>query len=320
MLDLNDLRYFVEVVDRGGFSAAARALERPTSTVSYRIQQLERELGLTLLSRTSRRVAMTQAGEEFYGLAATTLERAREAEAMMRGRSTEPAGTVHYSVAVAVAQFAMPQMLLSFLAKYPRIKLVQHTADARVDVVADRYDVAIRAHIGPLPDSQLVARPLAQVPWHLFASPAYLREIGNPSEPAQLEGCDSLFMKRDHVDPAWHLYRETQPSLVTTVQLRPRMLGACMVTLKQAAEAGLGLVALPAYICRVEVESGRLQRAMPDWIAADSTITALMPNRLGITAATRAFIDHIAEAFPSAVKHAAEIPKVRAYPRPRLIS
>jgi DNA-binding transcriptional LysR family regulator len=101
LLDLNDFRYFVEVVDRGGFSAAGRALERPTSTISYRIQQLELELGLTLLARTSRRVAMTEAGEEFYHHALGILERAAEAENGMRGKTTEPNGTVRYTVAVA---------------------------------------------------------------------------------------------------------------------------------------------------------------------------------------------------------------------------
>jgi DNA-binding transcriptional LysR family regulator len=302
MLDLNDFRYFVEVVDRGGFSAAARALQRPTSTVSYRIQQLERELGLTLLARTSRQVVMTQAGEEFYGYAAAMLERANEAEVVMRGRSEEPAGTVHYTVATWVAQFAMPNMLLSFLARHPKIKLVQHSADANVDIVAGRYDLAIRLHFGDLPDSQLIRRPLADVPWHLFASPEYVSRIGSPESPGDLNGYDVLFMNRENSDPVWDLRPEGEASQTTKVRLQPRLLASCMVTLKQAAEMGTGIVALPAYICRDEVRSGQLQRVLPNWVAGDSTVTALMPNRLGMTAATRAFIDHIVAEFPSAVR------------------
>jgi DNA-binding transcriptional LysR family regulator len=301
MLDLNDFRYFVEVVDRGGFSAAARALQRPTSTMSYRIQQLERELGLTLLARTSRRVVMTQAGEEFYGYATAMLERADEAEGVMRGRSKEPEGTVHYTVSMAVTQFAMPEMLLSFLTHYPKIKLVQHATNARVDIIADRYDLAIRAHAGPLPDSQLVQRPLADVPWHLFASPGYLDRVGRPTAPVELDRCDTLFMKCDTVETLWSLRRESDRTQIARIELRPRMLSTCMVTLKQAAAVGLGVVALPAYICRDDVETGRLERVLPGWIAADSSITALMPNR-GIAAATRVFVDHIAEAFPAAIR------------------
>lgn len=301
MLDLNDFRYFVEVVDRGGFSAAARALQRPTSTISYRIKQLEQELGLTLLARTSRRVVMTEAGQEFYGHAAATLERAKQAEILMRGHSKEPAGTVHYTVAIAVAQFAMPGMLLAFLAQHPKVRLVQHVADAKMDIVADRYDLAIRAHSGPLPDSQLIQRPLAAIPWHLFAAPDYVGRAGPLQSPKDLERCETLFMKRDNAAPVWRMHRENDNSQITEIHLQPRMLGACMVTLKRAAEAGMGIVALPAYIGREEVRSGRLQRVLPDWSAGESEITALMPHR-GITAATRAFVDHIAAAFPSAVR------------------
>ncbi|UQA59889.1 LysR family transcriptional regulator [Polyangium aurulentum] len=302
MLDLNDFRYFVEVADKGGLSAAARSLQRPISTISYRIQQLERELGLTLLARTSRRLTLTDCGEEFYAHAVSTLERAAEAELAMRSRCTEPAGTVRYSVAVAIAQFAMPEMITAFVAQYPKVELVQHTGDANVDIVADRFDFAIRAHSGALPDSTLVQRPLADVRWHLFAAPDYLKEAGTPETPADLAGHQTLFMKRDHVAPAWRLRREADSAQVVQVVLRPRMQGACMVTLKRAAEARLGVVALPAYVCREEVKAGHLQRVLPAWVAGDSTITALMPSRRGMTAATRAFIEHIAAAFPAAVR------------------
>lgn len=302
MLDLNDFRYFVEVADRGGLSAAARALERPVSTISYRIQQLERELGLTLFARSSRQVTLTESGAEFYSHAVATLARADEAEQAMRSRSTEPSGTVRYTVASGTAQFAMAGMVASFLEKFPKVELVQHAGDHNVDIVADRFDFAIRAYSGTLPDSTLVQRPLAQAPWHLFAAPGYLERVGTPQTPDDLNACASLFMKRDHVTPAWQLRHESAPEKVVTIGLRPRLLGSCIVTLKHAAEARMGVVALPAYVCRDEVNAGRLQRVLPGWIAADATITALMPSRRGMSAATRAFIEHIAQAFPHAVR------------------
>lgn len=302
MLDLNDFRYFVEVADRGGLSAAARALDRPVSTISYRIQQLERELGLTLFARTSRQVSLTESGVEFYSHAVATLARADEAEHAMRSLSTEPSGTVRYTVAIGTAQFAMPGMVSTFLEKHPKVELVQHAGDSNVDIVADRYDFAIRAYSGSLPDSTLVQRPLAEAPWHLFASPAYLELVGTPQTPQDLNACASLFMRRDNVPPAWHLRHEDDPQQVVQIGLRPRMLGSCMVTLKHAAAAALGVVALPAYVCRDDVEAGRLQRVLPGWIAADATITLLMPTRRGMTAATRAFIEHITQAFPHAVR------------------
>jgi DNA-binding transcriptional LysR family regulator len=302
VVDLNDFRYFVEVVDRGGFASAGRALDRSTSTISFRIQQLERELGLTLLARTSRRLNMTPAGEEFYHHAATMLERASEAVQAMRGRTTNPAGVVRYTVGVSVAQFAMTEMILSFMAEHPKVELVQHTSDTQVDIVANGYDFAIRAHTGQLPDCALVQKRLADVPWHLFAAPSYLNDAGRPRSPEELQGRATLFMKRDQVQPVWHLRRADECARLAHVPLQPRMLGACVVTLKRAAEGGLGVVALPAYHCRDEVRSGRLERVLPEWVAADSYITALMPNRRGLSAAARAFIDHLGRHFVSAVQ------------------
>jgi DNA-binding transcriptional LysR family regulator len=301
-VDLNDLRYFVEVVNKGSFSAAGRALEHPTSTVSFRITRLERELNLKLLARSSRRVAMTPAGEEFYDHASAMIERITVAERAMRNRLSEPAGPVRYTVAVGVAQFAMTEMVLAFMKQHPKVELIQHASDTNVDIVADGYDFAIRAHTAPLPDSNLIQRPLAKVPWRLYASPAYFDDTSVPQIPDDLEGRDTLFMKRDNVMPIWHLHKEADPETTVQVVLRPRFRGPCIVTLKKAAEDCFGIVALPAYVCRQEVRAGSLRRVLPDWVAADSSITALMPGRGGLTAAARAFIDHLARHFSQAVK------------------
>jgi DNA-binding transcriptional LysR family regulator len=302
VLDLNDFRFFVEVVDRGGFSAAGRALERSTSTISFRIQQLERALGLVLLARTTRQLNMTPAGEEFYLHAQSMLERAAQAEHAMRGRRAAPSGVVRFTVGVAVAQFAMADMLVRFMDAYPGVELVQHATDAAVDIVAEGYDIAIRAHSSPLPDSGLVQRPLAEVPWHLFASPGYLARAAAPATPAELGAHAALFMRRDHVVPTWHLRRENDPHAAEHMPLHPRMLASCVATLKRAAAHGMGIVALPAYHCRDEVRHGGLVRVLPGWVAADARITALMPSRWGLSAAARAFVDHLAKEFPGAVR------------------
>lgn len=304
MLDLNDFRLFIEVIDRGSLSAAGRSLALPTSTISYRLKQLERELGLLLVMRTSRRISLTDAGAEFYRHAMAMLEKAREAETAMRSRLTEPAGAVRFSVAIAIAQFAMPQLLTEFLAVHPKVDLVQFASDQYVDIVAERLDFAIRGHPGALPDSTLIQRPLADVPWHLFASADHLREYGEPTAPADLSDRPSLFVRRDHVTASWRLSREDDPEKIeTVVSLKPRLLAACMTTLKVAARSGFGFVALPAYICRDEVRAGSLRRVLPGWIAARSTISVCMPNRRGLSAASRAFLDHLVARFPEAVRY-----------------
>ncbi len=299
MLDLNDARLFVDVVENGGFTAAGRALEMPTSTVSHRILQLEKQVGLTLLSRTSRCVTVTDAGQEFYRHAVAMLEHAHRAECAMRERLTAPSGTVRYSVGIATAQFAMPAIVSTFCARFPRINLVQQVSDQNVDLVADRYDLAIRGHTGPLPDSGLVQRTLVRTPWHLFAAPDYLAKHGMPAAPDQLAGHASLFAKRENVKPSWRLTHEKSGE-EAELPLHPRLLGSCMMTLRNAAVAGLGIVALAAYTCREEVLAGKLQRVLPEWLAADARITALIPNR-GMSAATRAFVDHLVAEFPAAI-------------------
>src|ERR1700693_5730654 len=174
MLDFNDFFYFVQVVDRGGFTAAGRTLRIPKSTLSHRIQQLEANLGVRLLNRTSRRFGMTDAGEEFYHHAVLMLREAELAETAIRRRLNEPTGTVRCTAAVATMQFAMRDIVPDFLLRYPKVNIVAHATDQNVDIVSENYDVAIRAHSDPLPDSTLVQRTLTPAPWVLFAGSAYL--------------------------------------------------------------------------------------------------------------------------------------------------
>src|SRR5579863_9095990 len=178
MLDFNDFFYFVQAVDRGGFTAAGRTLRIPKSTLSHRVQQLEASLGVRLLNRTSRRFGMTNAGEEFYRHAVMMLREAEAAETAIRHRLSEPTGTVHCTAAVATMQFAMRGMVADFLVRYPKVNIVAHATDQYVDIVGENYDVAIRAHSDSLPDSSLVQRVLTPAPWFLFAGAAYLDAEG----------------------------------------------------------------------------------------------------------------------------------------------
>ena len=301
MLDLNDFFNFVQVVDRGGFTAAGRTLRIPKSTLSHRVQQLETNLGVRLLNRTSRRFAMTDAGEEFYRHAVVMLREAELAETAIRHRLSEPTGTVRCTAAVATMQFAMRDIVADFLLRYPKVNVVAHATDQNVDIVGENYDVAIRAHTDPLPDSTLVQRSLTPAPWFLFAGSAYLDANETPQTPRDLRSHASLFMMRTGLTPVWRL-RHSRKAKEVIMPLAPRLLSDDMIGLKQAAIAGLGVVALPGYVCRDEVRSGALRRVLPTWLAGDSTITALIPYRQGLLPSVRVFIDHLAAEFPKAVR------------------
>jgi len=302
MLDLNDFYLFVQIVDRGGFTAAGRTLRMPKSTLSHRIRQLETDLGVRLLNRSSRRFAMTDAGEEFYRHAVTMLRDAEGAEVAIRRRLREPAGAVKCTAAMATMQFAMRDVLPGFLARYPKVDVVAHATDENVDIVGENYDVAIRAHSDPLPDSNLVQRTLAPAPWFLFAGSAYLDSHKPPETPKHLQNHASLFMMRTGVTPVWRLRHARQGKGEAVIPLRPRLLSDDMVGLKKAAIEGLGIVALPGYVCRNEIRSGELRRVLPNWIAGDSTITALLPYRQGLLPSVRVFVEYLAAEFPKTVR------------------
>jgi DNA-binding transcriptional LysR family regulator len=302
VLDLNDFFYFVQVVDRAGFTAAGRTLRIPKSTLSHRIAQLEANLGVRLINRTSRRFGMTDAGEDFYRRAVVMLREAEQAETAIRHRLVEPSGTVRCTAAVATMQFAMRDIVPDFLIRYPKVNVVAHATDQNVDIVGENYDVAIRSHTDPLPDSTLVQRTLTPAPWFLFAGSTYLDANDPPQTPKDLQDHPSLFMMRSGVAPVWRLRRSSKSKDEVVIQLAPRLLSDDMIGLKQAAIAGLGVVALPGYVCREDVRSGALRRVLPTWLAGDSTITALIPYRQGLLPSVRAFLDHLATEFPKAVQ------------------
>ena len=304
MLNLNDFFYFVQVVERGGFTAAGRSLGMPKSTLSYRIQQLESELGARLLNRTSRHFAPTQAGEEFYKHALSMVRAAEEAEALVRQRVNVPSGVVRFTAAIGTAQFALREILMNFMQDYPRINLVEHVTSRQVDLLAENIDVAIRAHSGALPDSTLVRRTLGTAPWILVAGTGALKKKRLPQAPQDLEQFPCLAVWKSNVTPAWRLRAQSRAlggRSEVILPLTPRLISDDMSTLKRAAAAGLGIVALPAYICKNELRSGELTRILPGWLADESTFTALLPHRRGLLPAVRSFVDYLARHLPEYV-------------------
>jgi len=295
MLDLNDIYYFVTVVDRAGISAASRVLGIPKSTVSHRIQELEASLGVRLLNRSSRQFSVSDAGREFYERAARIVQEAREAEALLRERVTEPVGTMRITTATATAQFAIAKIIPAFLQKYPKITIIQHVTNAAVDLIAENFDLAIRGHSGELPDSNLISRTIGHATWRLFAAGRYLSERGTPLQPADLQDHNLLSWLGSST---WQLTSPEGTTYPVTPE-PPRLLSDDLVALKASAERGLGIVVLPAYMCHDQVRSGELQTILPEWSAGESTMTALVPSRQGILPSVRALLDFLAAEMPA---------------------
>jgi len=278
-MDLNQAFYLVNVVEKRGFSAAARTLGIPKSRISRQVRNLEEALGARLLNRDSRRLSLTEAGEAYYRHAKAALECMTAAEAAVRRDGDALEGAVTLSCSVGVAQFALSRILPRFLAANPRVVVRVQASNDYADLIGDGIDLAVRGHATLLPDSGLIRRRLAEVPWRLFGSPDIAREIGASASPTELEGRPGLALGWRPGGESWSLRGPGGRS--ASVPFAVRMRSDDMVTLKQAAAAGLGVAALPAYVCAEDVAAGRLSRLLPEWTAGSPEISLLMHGRRG---------------------------------------
>jgi DNA-binding transcriptional LysR family regulator len=290
MIDLNDARLFAKVVDCGGFTAAARALGVPKSTVSKRVAALERTLGTPLLHRSSRRVALTPVGRELHERAAAIVALAEDAEATVRGRLAEPSGTVRITSSIPTTQTWLAEVLPAVAAAYPKLRIEHHATDRFVDIVAEGFDIAIRAHGAPLADSDLRRRPLGSDPFWLVASPRYLKARGRPGQPADLAAHDALLARPS----ATTLTLTSDDGATAQVTLRARFVADESQMLLAAARRDLGITVIPRSLCRADLASGHLRRVLPAWTAGAVTTTILVPERRAELPAVRVLCDALA--------------------------
>src|SRR5260370_37559564 len=198
MLDLNDLYYFAQTVEKKGISAAARALDVPKSTVSRHILALEAALGVRLVQRTTRTFVVTDIGREFYAHAVATLVEAESAESVVRQRMAEPSGTIRFTCSVALAQLGLAELIPRFITTHPRGRICQHATNPLADPLQEGFDFCLRAHSTFLPSSSLMQRHLFHIPWHLFSAPTYLAGKSTPTTPEDLSAHDAIGLH--HVD------------------------------------------------------------------------------------------------------------------------
>jgi DNA-binding transcriptional LysR family regulator len=290
MRNLNDLRFFVMAVEAGGFSAAAKRLGVPKSTVSKRVAELEADLGVRLFHRTSRSFVSTDLGRDFYEHARGALIEAEAAEEVVRRRLAEPSGTVRLTASVPTAQFHLATRLPLIARTHPKLCLQVHVTDRFVDIVQEGFDIALRSHFAPLPDSGLIQRQLKREPVVLLAAPAYIETHGVPDHPGDLAAHPGLITSPSATQ--WHLRSADGEEL--SVAPKPAMFADESVVLLEAAKAALGIVCLPEIFAAAEVARGDLVRVLPRWRAGQVTTTMLMPHRRSQLPAVRAVADFIA--------------------------
>ncbi|MCR9105495.1 MAG: LysR substrate-binding domain-containing protein [Gammaproteobacteria bacterium] len=298
-IDLNDYYYFVNVVEKGGFTRAAEALGIPKSRISRHIAQLEERLDATLIQRTTRQFKVTELGEVFYQHARAAVDHVALAETGLKRKKNALSGTVTLSCSVGVAQFALQELLTGFMQEHPDVTVHQQVTNQNIDLIAAGVDMSIRGHTGPLPDSTSIQRTLAVVEWGLFTSAGYPPGREPITTPADLANHATLALGWQTPNDHWKLQHTSGAR--EDLQVKPRFKSDDMATLKQAASAGLGIVALPAYTCRNELASGQLLRVLPQWHAGMANLSLVMPRRSGFTAPVLALKECLQAALPAAV-------------------
>jgi DNA-binding transcriptional LysR family regulator len=290
-VNLNDLSIFVQAVEQGSFAAAGRRLGMPKSTISKRVGELEATLGARLIHRTSRSFSLTDLGRDFFEHARASVIEAENAEAIVRTRLGEPSGTVRLTTSVPTAQFMLAPHLDALAERHPKVLLSLHVTDRFVDIVQEGFDIAIRSHQQPLPDSALVQRRLAAHDFFVVAAPGYLDKHGRPERPDDLVQHAAIVAHAS--ETSWRM--QAADGAIIMAPVKPVMAADEPFVLLKAAAAGIGITVLPTSVCAGAIADGSLERLLPDWTAGQITTTILIPHRRGQLPSVRAVVDFLIE-------------------------
>lgn len=295
MQDLNDLYYFAQVVDHGGFAPAGRALGVPKSKLSRRIALLEDRLGVRLIQRSTRHFSVTEIGQSFYGHCKAMLVEAEAAEEAIEVTRSEPRGIVRLSCPVTLLDAQVGDMIAAFMREHPHVELHLDATNRRVDVIGEGIDVAIRVRPPPLQDTDLVMRVLAERSQCLVASPLLLEQAGMPQVPADLTRLPSMDLGIPQNEHVWNLFGPDGAH--AAIHHRPRLITRGMPTLRAAALAGVGVVQLPTMMVREHLARGELVHVVPQWAPRREIVHAVFASRRGLLPSVRALIDFLADRF-----------------------
>jgi DNA-binding transcriptional LysR family regulator len=291
--DLNELHYFVQVSRAQSFTLAARRLGVPKSSVSRALQRLEERLGVRLVERTTRSVALTEAGELYLDHCERVMEEAELAELAIGAMTAAPRGRLRVGAPVAFARGILAPVLGEFVAMYPDVRLRLHLLDGRTSPREGSLDVQIRP--GPLEDSGLLVKPLLRVQLGMYASPAYLKKHGAPTSPAELRqhscittGCG---MSGEPEDTAkWRLKRGAE---MKEIKVESRVSVPDPAMSHQLALSGAGVALLSQAMTQRDVAAKQLKRVLPEWEPLPVELLALYSSRLQSAPKVRAFLDFL---------------------------
>lgn len=289
--EFDQITAFVAAVEHGGFTAAGQVLGRDGSILSRRVTALEQRLGVRLMERTTRRLVLTQAGEDFYPRMQLALRALQDIEQDTAATASRVRGSLRIALPATFGRMWLAPVLPRFMAIYPDLVVNVAFEDRYVDLVAESFDVAVR--IGSLSDSRLVARRLAPSQRLLCAAPAYLQAHGWPALPADLGQHACLGFSKLASHPVWHL---CDGDSTVAIRIAGPLVTDDAHSLVQAAVAGLGIAMVSDWLAGPELACGRLVPVLTDFpIESQEAIYLVHPSQRLVPSKTRAFIDWIVQ-------------------------
>ncbi|MDX1625671.1 MAG: LysR family transcriptional regulator [Wenzhouxiangellaceae bacterium] len=288
---VGEVQAFRSVVEHGSFTAAAESLELSKSAVSKYVSRLERRLGVRLLNRTTRRQTLTEAGEAYFRRVSRALDELARADREVAEQADRPRGRLRVSAPTFFGGELLAPRIAGFLERCPDVTLEIVHSNRFVDLVEERFDVAIR--IAAPRDSALVIRPLAEIPLVLCAAPGYLERFGRPRRPDDLADHRCLLYSLAERPDIWTL--PDSDGTPTRVAVRGGLRTDSDHVLRRAAIDGAGIARLPRLFVADALAGGRLEALWPDRPAVSVTLAAVFPSREDLPAKTRAFVDYLVE-------------------------
>ena len=290
--DLNQMYFFAQVVTHRGFSAASRELGIPKSRLSRQVAQLEAHLGVRLIQRSTRHFFLTEIGQRYFERCQAMLIEAEAAQYAIDEVYKEPCGTLRISCPLLLLHIHVSEVLTAFMQQYPGIKIELEASNRRVDVMAEGFDIAIRAR-PHLESSDLVAKVFSNRSQVLVAQTEWLSQQPPIAHPNDLSTLSALGLGRPNEHLAWHMQHAVHGSV--QIPYQARLITTDMPTLLQAALAGLGMVQLPHMLVATALQQQQLSPILPEWQFAADIIHAIYPSRRGQLPAVRAFLQHLDE-------------------------
>ncbi|WP_374351362.1 LysR family transcriptional regulator [Limnohabitans sp.] len=291
---LQSMRVFESVVDEGGFAAAARALDMSAPVVTRLVADLEEHLGTRLLQRSTRRLSLTEAGQQYLSRIRHILQDIDDADAMASSHTTEMAGVLRIQAPPLLATYVVAPLLGRFRSQYPAVRIELHVSPVTEPAIED-FDITLLGTDDNF-DADIVARKVIESEAFLVASPAYLQRRGEPRRPEELAHHDCLRLKSPQTRPRiWRLWSPQREEQWQEVEVQPVLLSNHMDTLLRAALDGAGIMSLPLDIAAPYLSQGTLVRVLSPWITGRLALYAALPSRKFIPDRTRVFLEYLIE-------------------------